>query len=76
MLVTVPNMVVADGFVSIGRPADLPGLFIDHANADQINSRGGYTVAGDPPIGRRIRPRPATTPIMGPRAHDGDVILT
>jgi predicted extracellular nuclease len=75
MLVTIPNMVVADGFVSlsVGDPY-LQAYSLDSANADQINSRGGYTIAGDPPIGP---PDTATTgddTIQGGRhLHDGDV---
>ena len=65
MLVTIPDMVVADGFVTTsgGRPI-FQAYSTVHADADQINSRGGYTIAGDPPIGRRTRPRPATTRSM------------
>ncbi len=75
MLVTIPNMVVADGFVSTsgGRPF-FQAYSLDSANPDQINSRGGYTVAGDPPIGP---PDTATTgddTVHGGRhLHDGDV---
>lgn len=49
MRVTVPDMVVADGFVGLsgGKPY-LKAYSTVHADADQINSRGGYTIAGDP----------------------------
>ena len=47
----------------------------DHADSDQINSRGGYTIAGDPPIGP-----PDTADDLeddtiqgGRHLHDGDV---
>jgi len=70
MLVTVPNMVVADGFISTsgGRPI-FQAYSLDHANADQINSRGGYTVAGDPPVG------PPDTPETGDDTHNGGRVL-
>jgi predicted extracellular nuclease/Ca2+-binding RTX toxin-like protein len=76
MLVTIPNMVVADGFVSTsGGDPFLQAYSLDSANADQINSRGGYTIAGDPPIGP---PDTAGTTgddtVRGGRhLHDGDV---
>lgn len=50
MRVTIPNMVVADGFV--GGTNDNFVYFnaysTNHADADLINSRGGYTITGDP----------------------------
>jgi hypothetical protein len=75
MLVTIPNMVVADGFVSTsGGDPYFKAYSLDSANADQINSRGGYTIAGDPPIGP---PDTATTGddtnFDGRVLHDGDV---
>ncbi|HEX8241682.1 MAG TPA: Calx-beta domain-containing protein [Allosphingosinicella sp.] len=75
MLVTIPNMVVADGFVSTsGGDPYLKAYSLDSANADQINSRGGYTIAGDPPIGP---PDTATTGddtnFDGRVVHDGDI---
>ncbi len=75
MLVTIPNMVVADGFVSTsGGDPFLQAYSLDSANPDQINSRGGYTIAGDPPIGP---PDTATTGDDtnhgGQHLHDGDV---
>ncbi len=75
MLVTIPNMVVADGFVSTsGGDPFLQAYSLDSANPGQINSRGGYTVSGDPPIGP---PDTATTGDDtnhgGQHLHDGDV---
>lgn len=51
MRVTVPDMVVADGFVGVsgGKPF-LKAYSTVHADADQINSRGGYTIGGDPKL--------------------------
>ena len=75
MLVTIPNMVVADGFVSTsgGRPF-LQAYSLDSANPDQINSRGGYTVAGDPPVGPPDTATPGDDTNHGGRhLHDGDV---
>ncbi|WP_294091128.1 Calx-beta domain-containing protein [Sphingomonas sp.] len=74
MLVTVPDMRVADGFVSTsgGRPF-LKAYSTVHANADQINSRGGYTVAGDPPLSPPDTATTADDTIQGGRhLHDGD----
>jgi hypothetical protein len=75
MLVTIPNMVVADGFVQTsGGDPYLQAYSLDSANADQINARGGYTIAGDPPIGP---PDTATTGddtnFDGRVLHDGDI---
>jgi len=75
MLVTIPNMVVADGFVSTsGGDPFLQAYSLDSANPGQINSRGGYTISGDPPIGP---PDTATTlddtHNDGRVLHDGDV---
>ncbi|HYD13548.1 MAG TPA: Calx-beta domain-containing protein, partial [Allosphingosinicella sp.] len=75
MLVTIPDMVVADGFVSTsgGRPI-LQAYSLDSANPDQINSRGGYTIAGDPPIGPPDTPETGDDTNHGGRhLHDGDV---
>lgn len=51
MRVTVPDMVVADGFVGVsgGKPF-VKAYSTVHADADQINNRGGYTIAGDPAL--------------------------
>ena len=51
MRVTVPDMVVADGFVGVsgGKPF-MKAYSTVHADADQINSRGGYTIGGDPKL--------------------------
>ncbi len=75
MLVTVPNMVVADGFVSTsGGDPFLQAYSLDSANPDQINSRGGYTIAGDPPIGPPDTPETGDDTEHGGRhLHDGDV---
>ena len=75
MLVTIPDMVVADGFVgtSGGRPF-LQAYSTVHADSDQINSRGGYTIAGDPPIGPPDTADTEDGTIQGGRhLHDGDV---
>ena len=75
MLVTIPNMVVADGFVSSsgGRPY-LQAYSTTLADANQINSRGGYTIAGDP---ANSPPDTAAgddgTTQGGRHVHDGDV---
>ena len=75
MLVTIPNMVVADGFVqtSGGRPY-LQAYSTSLANPEQINSRGGYTIGGDPPNSppNSANPNDGTTG-GGAFIHDGDV---
>ena len=69
MLVTVPNMVVADGFVQGGTASPFFQAYsLDSANADQINSRGGYTIAGDPQVG------PPDTPETGDDTHNGGLV--
>ncbi|WP_395613943.1 Calx-beta domain-containing protein, partial [Allosphingosinicella sp.] len=70
MLVTIPNMVVADGFAQ-GSAASpfFQAYSLDSANPDQINSRGGYTIAGDPPVG------PPDTPGTGDDTHNGGLVL-
>jgi predicted extracellular nuclease len=76
MLVTIPNMVVADGFVQTsGGDPYFQAYSLDSANSDQINARGGYTIAGDPPIGP---PDTADTTgddtnFDGRVLHDGDI---
>ncbi|HEX8655241.1 MAG TPA: Calx-beta domain-containing protein, partial [Allosphingosinicella sp.] len=75
MLVTVPDMVVADGFVdtSGGQPF-FKAYSRTHADADQINSRGGYTIAGDPPLSPPDTADADDDTIYGGRhLHDGDV---
>ncbi|TMJ18332.1 MAG: hypothetical protein E6G92_00275 [Alphaproteobacteria bacterium] len=75
MLVTIPDMVVADGFVSTsgGQPI-FQAYSQQHADADQINSRGGYTIAGDPPVGPPDTLDPNDDTISGGRhLSDGDV---
>ncbi|MBA3878806.1 MAG: hypothetical protein C0500_03715 [Sphingobium sp.] len=51
MLVSIPNVRVADGFVSTsgGQPF-FKAYSEDFANPTQINSRGGYTISGDPAL--------------------------
>ncbi|HEX8572452.1 MAG TPA: hypothetical protein VF759_06850, partial [Allosphingosinicella sp.] len=76
MLVTIPDMVVADGFVSTVGAANDPvfqAYSRVHADADQINSRGGYTVAGDPPLSPPDTADTDDGTIQGGRhVHDGD----
>jgi predicted extracellular nuclease len=75
MLVKVPDMIAADGFVSLsgGQPF-LKAYSTVHADPDQINDRGGYTIAGDPPLSP-----PDTADLLddvtrgGSYLHDGDV---
>jgi uncharacterized protein len=74
MLVTIPDMVVADGFVSTsgGQPI-FQAYSRTHADADQINSRGGYTIAGDPPLSPPDTAGADDDTIAGGRhLHDGD----
>jgi hypothetical protein len=74
MLVTLPDVVVADG--NIGRSGGQPffqAYSRVHADADQINSRGGYTIAGDPPSSPPDTADPDDDTIAGGRhLHDGD----
>jgi hypothetical protein len=76
MLVTIPDMVVADGFVQTVGTANDPvfqAYSRVHADADQINSRGGYTVAGDPPLSPPDTADTEDGTIQGGRhVHDGD----
>ncbi|MET1112144.1 MAG: Calx-beta domain-containing protein, partial [Allosphingosinicella sp.] len=74
MLVTIPDMVVADGFVSTsGGDPIFQAYSRVHADADQINSRGGYTVAGDPPLSPPDTADTDDGTIQGGRhVHDGD----
>ncbi|HEV2815913.1 MAG TPA: Calx-beta domain-containing protein, partial [Allosphingosinicella sp.] len=75
MHVTIPDMVVADGFVdtSGGQPF-FQAYSQQHADADQINSRGGYTIAGDPPVGPPDTGTTEDDTITGGRhLSDGDV---
>ncbi|HEV7659769.1 MAG TPA: Calx-beta domain-containing protein [Allosphingosinicella sp.] len=70
MLVTIPNMVVADGFVQTsGGDPYLQAYSLDSANPGQINDRGGYTISGDPPIG------PPDTATTGDDTHNGGQVL-
>ncbi|HEX8572922.1 MAG TPA: Calx-beta domain-containing protein, partial [Allosphingosinicella sp.] len=76
MLVKIPDMVVADGFVSTVGTANDPvfqAYSRVHADADQINSRGGYTIAGDPPLSPPDTAETDDGTIYGGRhIHDGD----
>ncbi|HEX9946054.1 MAG TPA: Calx-beta domain-containing protein, partial [Allosphingosinicella sp.] len=74
MLVTIPDMVVADGFVSTsGGDPIFQAYSRVHADADQINSRGGYTIAGDPPLSPPDTADSDDATIHGGRhVHDGD----
>ncbi|HEY0028861.1 MAG TPA: Calx-beta domain-containing protein [Allosphingosinicella sp.] len=75
MLVTIPDMVAADGFVqtSGGQPY-FQAYSTVHADADQINSRGGYTIAGDPPLSPPDTPETDDGTVRGGRhLHDGDI---
>jgi uncharacterized protein len=75
MLVTIPDLVAADGFVSTsgGQPI-FQAYSTVHADADQLNSRGGYTTAGDPPLSPPDTADTDDGTIQGGRhIHDGDV---
>jgi hypothetical protein len=75
MLVTIPDMVAADGFVqtSGGQPY-LQAYSAYHADPDQINSRGGYTIAGDPPLSPPDTEESDDGTVAGGRhLHDGDI---
>ncbi|HEX8525889.1 M10 family metallopeptidase C-terminal domain-containing protein, partial [Allosphingosinicella sp.] len=75
MLVTIPDMVVADGFIdtSGGQPF-FQAYSTVHADPDQINDRGGYTIAGDPPLSPPDTADSEDGTIFGGRhLHDGDV---
>ena len=75
MLVTIPDMVVADGFITtVGGQPVFQAYSRVHADADQINSRGGYTIAGDPPNSPPDTADADDDTIAGGRhLHDGDV---
>jgi predicted extracellular nuclease len=76
MLVQMPDMVVADGFVSrSGGQPYFKAYSTVHANADQINSRGGYTIAGDPLVSPPNTPETTGDDVRsgGRYLHDGDV---
>jgi predicted extracellular nuclease len=75
MLVTIPDLVAADGVVgtSGGQPF-FKAYSTVHADADQINDRGGYTIAGDPPLSPPDTPEGDDAVLRGGRhLHDGDV---
>ncbi|MDB5695138.1 MAG: hypothetical protein JWN21_681, partial [Sphingomonas bacterium] len=74
MLVTIPDMVAADGFVSTsGGDPIFQAYSRVHADAGQINSRGGYTIAGDPPLSPPDTTDADDGTIFGGRhVHDGD----
>ncbi len=74
MLVTIPNMRAADGFVTTsgGNPV-FQAYSEDHANPGQINSRGGYTISGDPALSTPDTPTITDDVRYGGRiVHDGD----
>jgi hypothetical protein len=74
MLVTIPNMVAADGFIDSNRPTIFQAYSTVHADADQLHSRGGYTIAGDPPNSPPDTADPDDDTIAGGRhLHDGDI---
>jgi hypothetical protein len=75
MRVTIPDMVVADGFVSTsGGDPFFKAYSTVHADADQINSRGGYTIGGDPAVSPPDTPEDGDDVNAGGRyIHDGDV---
>ena len=75
MRVTIPNMVVADGLVD-GAAATVrfKAYSTTHADADAINSRGGYTISGDPALSPPDTADTQDGVIRGGRhVHDGDV---
>lgn len=74
MRVSIPNMVVADGFVSLsGGEPFFKAYSTNFANPDQINSRGGYTIAGDPPLSPPDTPETDDNTRQGGRSiNDGD----
>lgn len=76
MRITVPDMVVADGG-SVGASGGQPfvkAYSTVHADADQINGRGGYTIAGDPALSPPNTPDDADDDVDfgGRHLHDGD----
>ncbi|HEY0012289.1 MAG TPA: Calx-beta domain-containing protein [Allosphingosinicella sp.] len=74
MLVTIPDMVVADGFIEATAPTIFQAYSTVHADPDQINSRGGYTIAGDPPLSPPDTQDDDDATIAGGRhLHDGDI---
>jgi Ca2+-binding RTX toxin-like protein len=67
-------MVVADGFIEATSPTVFQAYSTVHADPDQINSRGGYTVAGDPPFSPPDTAEDDDGTIAGGRhLHDGDI---
>ncbi len=74
-LVTFPSAVVADGFVS-GSDAEVrfKAYSLTHADADQLNGRGGYTIFGDPALSAPDTAATDDDVIRGGRHNtDGDV---
>jgi predicted extracellular nuclease len=73
MRVTVTNMVVGDGFVSGNENfASFQAYSLDNADPNLVNSRGGYTITGDP----EFYPVDTATPdddvkFGGATVHDG-----
>ncbi|URW75668.1 hypothetical protein M9980_00045 [Sphingomonas donggukensis] len=75
MLVTVPDVRVADGFVTAAGGGQNFKVYSGvSADADQINSRGGYTIAGDPVRSLPDTPAGDDNVIGGGRGvTDGDI---
>lgn len=75
MRVTIPDMVVADGYVAgANDTVRLKAYSEVHADAEQINARGGYTVSGDPALSPPDTAATDDGTIRGGRhLHDGDV---
>ncbi|MBY0284296.1 MAG: hypothetical protein K2W81_10075 [Sphingomonas sp.] len=69
-LVSIPDVRVADGFVSTsgGQPFFKAYSGV-HANPEQINSRGGYTIGGDPALS------PPNTPSVNDDVQTGGRVL-
>ncbi len=75
MLVTVPDARVADGFISTqGGGTNFKVYSGVSANPEQINSRGGYTIAGDPALSPPDTASPNDNVIAGGKGvTDGDI---
>lgn len=74
MRVTIPKMVVADGFVDgSDNTVRFKAYSEVHADANQINARGGYTISGDPALSPPDTAASDDGVIRGGRhLHDGD----
>ncbi|KQN21261.1 hypothetical protein ASE86_14960 [Sphingomonas sp. Leaf33] len=75
MLVTVPDVRVADGFTAVqGGGTNFKVYSGVSANPEQINSRGGYTIAGDPVLSPPDTSSTTDDVIAGGRGvTDGDI---